>query len=147
MPSPVSWKGWRNTSFSGIPSSRPALRTSSLKRLRSGSMISLEIYVVRKSAYIVVGLDNRGFSTQSAFYNIGIDSSLCQKVYSTNLLCFFFKYTNELFTNNLTLALRFCNSCKLVIISLLRIDTDKVQVELTLVAKYSLYLITFIFTQ
>ena len=107
----------------------------------------LEIYVVRKSAYIVVGLDNCGFSTQSAFYNIGIDSSLCQKVYSTNLLCFFFKYTNELFTNNLTLALWFCNSCKLVIISLLRIDTDKVQVELTLVAKYSLYLITFIFTQ
>ncbi len=37
-----SWEWLTEYQFSGIPSSRPALRTSSLKRSRSGSMISLK---------------------------------------------------------------------------------------------------------
>ncbi len=42
IPSPGPGNGCLNTKYSGIPNSRPTLRTSSLKRSRNGSMISLK---------------------------------------------------------------------------------------------------------
>ena len=42
IPRPGPGKGCLNTSFSGIPSSSPALRTSSLNNNLSGSIISLK---------------------------------------------------------------------------------------------------------
>ena len=39
---PGPGKGWRQTKSSGMPSSRPAFRTSSLKRSRRGSIMPLK---------------------------------------------------------------------------------------------------------
>ena len=76
--------------------------------------------------------DHRGFSTKTTLYHVRINSSLCQEVNGTNLLCFFLKDTNELFADDLTFCFRLSNTCQLLVISLLCIDTDKVQVELTI---------------
>ena len=40
----------------------------------------------------MVGLDHCGLAAQTAFYNVWIDGSLYQEVYSADLLCFFLKY-------------------------------------------------------
>ena len=42
IPRPGPGKGCLNTNFSGIPSSKPALRTSSLNNSLNGSIISLK---------------------------------------------------------------------------------------------------------
>ena len=61
-----------------------------------------EINVVRKSSYVVVGLDDCGFSAKTALYNIRINGSLCKEVYCTDLLRFFFENTDEFFADDLT---------------------------------------------
>ena len=66
--------------------------------------------MLRKSTYIVVRFNHSGFSTESAFYNVRINGPLCEEVYSTNLLGFFFEDTNEFFTDDLTFCFRFCYS-------------------------------------
>ena len=90
-----------------------------------------EIYEIRKTAYVVVRFDHCGFSAKTALYNVRIDGSLCEEIHCSDLLCFFFENTDELFTDDLTFCFRLCNACKLVIVSLLCIDTNKVQIELT----------------
>ena len=90
--------------------------------------------------------DNCGFSAKSTLYNIRIYRSLCQEIYCTDLLCFFLKDTDKFFTDNLTFCFRLCNSCQFIIISLLCIDTDKIQIKLTIRSEYSFNFISFIFT-
>ena len=92
-------------------------------------------------------LDHCWFSAKSAFYNVRINRSLCKEFYCTDLLCFFFKNTDKFFSDNFTLCFRFCNSGKLVVVSFLCIDTDKVQVKLTIRSKYCLNFIAFILTK
>ena len=130
--------------LSGIPSSSPALRTSSLNRSRRGSMISLKSTIIRKAAYVVVGFDHCGFSAQTALYHVRINGSLYQEIHGTDLLRLFLEYTDELFTDDLTFCFRLCNTCQLVVVSLLCIHTDKVQVKLTVRSEYAFYLIAFI---
>ena len=65
----------------------------------------LEIDIIRQSAYIVVGLDDCGFS-QSGFDDVGINGSLYQEVYGANFLCLFFKDTDEFLANDFTLSFR-----------------------------------------
>lgn len=72
---PGPGNGWRLTRYSGMPSSRPALRTSSLKRRRRGSMISLKSTPVRETTDIVVGLDDCGF-TETGFDHVRVNRSL-----------------------------------------------------------------------
>ena len=42
IPRPGPGNGCLNTKYSGIPNSKPTLRTSSLNKSRNGSMISLK---------------------------------------------------------------------------------------------------------
>ena len=39
----------------------------------------------------MMGFDDGGFSADAALYNVWVDGSLYQEVYSTNFLCFFFE--------------------------------------------------------
>ena len=64
-----------------------------------------KIDTVRKSAYVVVGLDDRAL-TKTGFDNVRIDRTLYEEVYGTDLLGLFFKYTDEFFTDDLSLLLR-----------------------------------------
>ena len=73
----------------------------------------------------MVRLDHCRFTAQTTFYNVRINGSLCQEINGTDLLCFFFKNTDEFFTDNLTFCFRLCYSGKFVIISLLCINTDE----------------------
>ena len=65
-----------------------------------------EIYVVRQSSDVMMGFDDGGFSADAALYNVWVDGSLYQEVYSTNFLCFFFEDADELFTDDFTFSLR-----------------------------------------
>ena len=95
----------------------------------------------RKSAYVVVGLDNSGFS-KTGLNHIRVNRTLYEVIYFANLLCFFLKYADELFADDLTLALRIGYTCQLVVETLLCIDTDEVQLVRTVRTKYCLYLVT-----
>ena len=95
----------------------------------------------------MVGFDHCGFTTKTGLYNVRVDGSLYKEVYSTDLLCFFFKDTDKFFTDNLTLCFRFFYSGELVIITLLGIDTDKVQVVRTVRTKNCLNFIAFVLTE
>ena len=77
----------------------------------------------------------------------GIYSSLCEEVNCTNLLGFFLKYTDKLFSDNLSLSFWLSNACKLRVISFLCINSYKVKVKLSFWSKYALNLIAFIFTE
>ena len=54
----------------------------------------------------MMGFDDGGFSADAALYNVRVDGSLYQEVYSTNFLCFFFEDADELFTDDFTFSLR-----------------------------------------
>lgn len=58
-------------------------------------MISLKSNVVRQSSDVMMGFDDGGFSADAALYNVWVDGSLYQEVYSTNFLCFFFEDADE----------------------------------------------------
>ena len=64
----------------------------------------LEINIVRKSSDIVVGLDDSGLTAQSTLYDVRVDGSLYQEIYSANFLCLFLEYTDKFLTDNLTLC-------------------------------------------
>ena len=84
---------------------------------------------------------------KTGFYHVRINCSLYQIVYGTNFLCFFFKYTNELFTDDLTLSLRIGHACQFIIKTLLYIHTDEIQIIRSVRSKYGFYLVTFVFTK
>ena len=54
----------------------------------------------------MVGLDNSGLTAQTTLYDVRIDGSLYQEVYSADFLSFFLKYADKFLTNNFTFALR-----------------------------------------
>ena len=56
-----------------------------------------------------MGFDDSGFS-KAGFNDIRINGSLNQVIYGTDLLCFLFKYTDELFTNDFSFLFRFRNA-------------------------------------
>ena len=95
----------------------------------------------------MVRFDHCGFSTETALYNVRINSSLCKEIYGADLLGFFLEDADKFLTDNLTFRLGLCNTCKLVVISLLCVYTDKVQVKLTVRSEYAFNLITLIFTE
>ena len=93
----------------------------------------------------MVGLNRCRFS-KTGFNDIRINRSLYKIIDSTDFLCFFFKYTDKFFSDNLSFCFRFCNSCKFAVETFLCIDSDKIQVIWTIRSEYSFYFITFIFT-
>ena len=106
-----------------------------------------EIYEIRKAAYIVMGFDHCGFSAETALYNVWINGSLCQEIYGSDFLCFFFKNADKFFTDDLTFCFRLCYTGKFIIVSLLRIDTDEIQIELSIWSEYAFHFITFVFAE
>ena len=95
----------------------------------------------------MVGLDHCGFSAQSGFYHIWIDGSLCQEIHGSDLLCFFLEDTDKFFSDDFTFFLRFCHTGKFSIITLLRVDTDKVQVKLSVRTENFLNLVSFVLSE
>ena len=93
----------------------------------------------------MVGLNRCRFS-KTGFNDIRINRSLYKIIDSTDFLCFFFKYTDKFFSDNLSFCFRFCNSCKFAVETFLCIDSDKIQVIWTIRSEYSFYFITVIFT-
>ena len=100
-----------------------------LKKVAKRFNYFLEVHIVRKPAYIVMGLDNHGFSAQAGLYYIRIDSSLCKEIHSANFLCLFLKYTDKFLTYYLTLPFRLCYTCKLSVISVGCINTNKINIK------------------
>ena len=106
-----------------------------------------EIYVLRQTAYVVMRFDYGGFSANTTFYNIRIDSSLYQEVHSSDFLCFFFKYTDEFLTDNFSLCFRFFHAFQFLIETFLCVDPDKVQVIIAVRTEDRLYFIAFVLSQ
>ena len=94
----------------------------------------------------MMGLDNCRLA-KAALYYIWIYGSLHQKINSTNFLGFFLKYTDKFFANNLSLTLWLSYALELFIETLLHIDTDEIQVKLSIRAEYAFYFVPFIFTK
>ncbi|CDB20059.1 cytosine deaminase [Blautia sp. CAG:52] len=107
----------------------------------------LEIYMLRQTTYVVVGFDHGGFSANATFYNIRINSSLYQEVHSTDFLCFFFKYTDELFTDDFSLCFRFFHTFQFLIEPFLCVDPDKIQVIISVRSEDCFYFIAFVLSQ
>ena len=78
----------------------------------------LKVYIIRQAANIVVALDDSGFTAKAAFYDIRVNGALCQKVYRTDLLCFFLKDADEFFANDFALMLRLGNSGQLAVVTI-----------------------------
>ena len=95
----------------------------------------------------MVRLDHCGFSAKTALYNVRINGSLCKEINGSDFLRFFLENTDKFLTDDLTLCFRLSNSGKLIVVSLLCINADKIQVELSIWSKYALYLITLVFTK
>ena len=68
-------------------------------------------------------------------------------VYRTDLLCFFFKYTDKFFTDNLSLCFRFGYAGEFCIETILCVYTDEIQVVWSFRPEYGFYFVAFIFTQ
>ena len=94
----------------------------------------------------MVALDHCGFS-KSGFDDIRVNGSLNEEVYRTDLLCFFFKYTDKFFTDNLSLCFRFGYAGEFCIETILCVYTDEIQVVWSLRPEYGFYFVAFIFTQ
>ena len=107
----------------------------------------LEIHIIRETADVVVGLDHCGFSAKSGLYHIRVDGSLCQEIHGSDLLCLFLEDTDEFLSDNFTFFLRFCHTGKFSIITLLRVDTDKVQVKLSVRSEDLLNLVSFVLSE
>ena len=82
--------------------------------------------VLRKAAYIVVRLYG------AALENVGIDGSLCEEINARKLAGLFLEHADELFADDLSLALGLSNACELVEEAVNRIDVDEVGVHLVL---------------
>ena len=94
-----------------------------------------------------MGLDHCGFAAQSTLYHVGINGSLYQEIHGTDLLRLFLEDTDELFTDDLSLMLRFGYTCQFAVETFLRIHTDKVQVIITVRTEDCFYLIALILTE
>ena len=92
-------------------------------------------------------LDHSRLTAQTRLNYIGIDCSLCQEIYLADFLCFFFKYTDEFFSDNFSLLFRLCYSCKLRIVTLLRIDSYEVDIEGSAFSENAFHFISFVLTK
>ena len=91
-----------------------------------------------------MGLDN-GALAKSALDHVWINGSLYQEINGADLLCFLFKNTDELFTDDLKFSLRPLHACQFFIESLLGIDTDEVKIVGTVWTEDRFHLISLVF--
>ncbi len=100
IPKPGPGNGCLYTRLSGIPSSSPTLRTSSLNKRRSGSIISLKVHKIRKTTNIVMRFDNSRL-LQSPLSTTSGYIVPCARKSTTPTFCLLFKYSYKFLTNNL----------------------------------------------
>lgn len=107
----------------------------------------LEVYIVRKAADIVVGLDDRGLAAETALDYVRVDCSLRKEIDSTDFLGFLLEDADEFLADYFTFLLRFCYSCELAVVTFLCIYPYKVKVKLAVRTEYLLNLIALILTE
>ena len=95
----------------------------------------------------MVGLDHCGFTAQAALYHVRVNGALRQEVHGSDLLRLFLEHTDEFLANDLALLLRLLYAGQFAVISLLRVDADKVQVEITFRSEHRFHLVAFIFAE
>ena len=81
----------------------------------------------RQATYIVMAFDNGGAS-RAGLDDIRVDGSLGEKIYFAELLRFFFKHTDEFFSDNFPLPFGGMDAGKTEQKSMFGIDTDKLKV-------------------
>lgn len=107
----------------------------------------LEVYIVRKTADIVVGLDDCGLAAETALDYVRIDCSLRKEIDSTDFLSFLLEDADEFLADYFTFLLRFGDAGELTVVALLGVDPDKIQVKLAVRTEYLLNLIALILTE
>ena len=94
----------------------------------------------------MVRLDDGAFA-EAGFNNVRIDGALDEEVDRTDLLCFFFEYADEFFTDDLSFLLRFFHTGELTVETLLGIDADEVEVIRSLRTEYRFHLVAFVLSE
>ena len=94
-----------------------------------------EIHKVRQAADIVVALDGRALAAETALDHVGIDRALGQEVHSTDFFGLILEHADELFTDDLALALGSTLPCQLLVEAVAGVDADEVDIELAAFAK------------
>ena len=83
----------------------------------------------------MVALDHGGFAAQTALHHVGVDGALCKEVYLADLLGFFLEHADELFADDLALALRLGDALQLAEVAVAGIHTDEVDIEAVGIAR------------
>ena len=102
--------------------------------------------MIWKASDIVVRLDNGRFA-EPALNDVGIDRPLYKKVNGTDLTRRFLEDTNKFLSNDLSFLFRLCYAPQFFIETVLRIDTDEIDIIDTRTAKDRLDLIPLVFAQ
>ena len=95
----------------------------------------LEVDIVGQAADVVVALDGGGLAAKAAFDHVGVDGALGQEVDRADLFGFLLKDADELFANDLALALRFGHTGQLVIEAAAGVHADEVDIKAAALAK------------
>ena len=95
----------------------------------------LEVHGVGQTADVVVALDNSGLTAQTALNDIRVNGTLCQEIHLADLLGLLFKHTDELFADDLALALRLGDTSQLCKVTFAGIHTDKVDIKAVGIAR------------
>ena len=77
----------------------------------------------------MVTLDDGGLAAQTALHHVGVDGALCKEVHLADLLGLFLEHADELFADDLALALRLGDALQLAEVAVAGIHTDEVDVE------------------
>ena len=93
----------------------------------------------------MVTLDDGAFAAQTRLYHIGIDRTLCQKIYRADLLGLFLKHADKLLADDLAFALRLGDTGQLGQKARPGVDTADIHMELVL--HHLLHLIALILAQ
>ena len=95
----------------------------------------LEVHGVGQTANVVVALDNSGLTAQTALNDIRVNGTLCQEIHLADLLGLLFKHTDELFADDLALALRLGDTSQFCKVAFAGIHTDKVDIKAVGIAR------------
>ena len=78
-----------------------------------------------------MALDDHAFAADAAFHHVGIDGALDQKVHLADLFGFFFKNTDEFFSDDLAFTLGIGDALQTAQKPILRVDTDDLDAQNT----------------
>ena len=126
---------------------QPCFSNFILEEVTEGLNDFLEVDIIRQSTHIMMGLDDSGFSAQTALYHIRIDGSLNKIVHRADFPGFFLKDPDEFFSYDLSLLFRILLPCQFHIETMLGINPDKIKLIRALRAENGLHLISLILSE